>query len=144
MSDLREMLAEKRKTGDGYSLDYADLLRSAGLEIKREEEFGYYQGDLVFLVSDGERTGLLIQGYGSCSGCDALEDAHPWDDGGDFTNLAALRDQMVADVVWPGPDGLLAALEARIADPDRDNWWQCTNGRALDCVRNLARQADAS
>lgn len=143
-SDLRDMMIEKRKTHQFGGLDYADLLRSAGLEIKREENFGSYQGDLVFLVSDGERTGLLIQGYGSCSGCDALESAHPWDDDGDFTDLAALRDQMVGEVQWPGPDGLLAALEARIADPDRDDWWRYADDAALECARTLAREAVAA
>jgi len=125
-------------------LNYADLLRSAGLEIKREEDFGSYQGDLLFLVSDGERSGLLIQGYGSCSGCDALEDAHPWDDDGDFTNLTALRDQMVAGIMWPGPDGLLAALEEHIAHPDRAPWWKYAEPGLLDCARSLAREADAA
>ena len=141
---LRERLLAKRKAKDNAYIDlgYGDLLLDAGLEILHSEDFGSYQGDFVFLVSDGKRKGLLIQGYGSCSGCDALLDAHPWDDDGDFTNLAALRDSMVSSIVWAEPGRLHDTFQERLTSKDADSWWRYADDQAKAKALTLAYEAD--
>lgn len=53
--------------------DYSPLLTSFGYEILLKVDDTGYQGDSRLLFKDGERIGLLIFGWGSCSGCDTLK-----------------------------------------------------------------------
>lgn len=52
--------------------NYTEVLRSLGLRFLAAKDLGYYQGDWVGLIHDDDanRFGLVIIGYGSCSGCD--------------------------------------------------------------------------
>lgn len=52
--------------------NYEELLASMGYEIVLQVDDKDYQGDSRVLYRDGDRYGLLIFGWGSCSGCDAL------------------------------------------------------------------------
>jgi hypothetical protein len=55
------------------NLSYEKLVQSYGYEIVQSISLGSYQGDIVMIVSDTQgQYGLLVTGYGSCSGCDAL------------------------------------------------------------------------
>lgn len=59
--------------GETY-LDYSKLLELMDYEVLFEKSCGSYQGDLVFLLKHPEKGfGFTVVGYGSCSGCDALE-----------------------------------------------------------------------
>ncbi len=70
-------------------------------EVVNVEMVGSYQGDYVFALRKGRKVGILIQGFGSCSYCDAVEgmidDAR---DDGDTTNLNAYAAQVEASVLW--------------------------------------------
>jgi len=69
---------------------------------------GDYQGDELFLFADGDRRGLLIQAYGSCSGCDQLAAVDTPED------ARALIDDMVTGTHWEDSPGALARwIEAR-------------------------------
>lgn len=52
--------------------NYDRLLSSMGYEIVLQVDDKDYQGDSRVLYRDGDRYGLLVFGWGSCSGCDAL------------------------------------------------------------------------
>lgn len=56
---------------DYYS--YEDLINSFGHEVLLQKDSGDYQGDSWFLLKNGDQYGLLTFGWGSCSGCDALQ-----------------------------------------------------------------------
>lgn len=57
--------------------DYVELLeRVTGIKVVAEKYFGKYEGDIAAVVTDGNRFGAVVIGYGSCSGCDALEAAY--------------------------------------------------------------------
>lgn len=105
---------------DDYpSVYYKDLLECAGLIILECREFGYYQGDLVFTVRDGDRVGLTIVGYGSCTGCDALQAAIHND--GDWSEVQTLADQIVEHIIWPSDEQtLVEVVRDRIAS---NEWW---------------------
>ncbi len=53
-----------------------------------------YEGDILYVIQDGERYGLLNFGYGSCSGCDALLACESHGD------LAELRDSLASNIRW--------------------------------------------
>ena len=73
-----------------------DTLIESFAEIVSTRELGSYQGDLVYVLKrdDGE-FGVLIVGYGSCSGCDALQAC-----GNLVDKIIQLRDSIAEDVVW--------------------------------------------
>ena len=52
--------------------DYDPILKSFGDILAREDEESYH-GDSWVLYGDGPRIGYLEFGWGSCSGCDALQ-----------------------------------------------------------------------
>lgn len=55
--------------------DYGELFAQVnGLELVSFEEDGGYQGDYCVVLKDDERLFYYVDSYGSCSGCDWLED----------------------------------------------------------------------
>lgn len=74
--------------------DYDPLLKSLGHEILLKVDDGDYQGDSRLLMRDGERYGLLIFGWGSCSGCDSLQACNTWQD------VEELRESLASGIVW--------------------------------------------
>lgn len=52
---------------------YSDLIDAMQVQIIHQVNQGAYEGETYVLIRDGDRYGLLIFGWGSCSGCDALE-----------------------------------------------------------------------
>lgn len=108
---------------DSEDYRYDGIVRSFGYTVEARKEFGEYQGDLAYVLRDGEHIGYVVIGYGSCCGCDAYEDALPeghWscefgDDPClcDWTGIVALRDELLGAVRWSRP-----------ADADPANeWW---------------------
>jgi hypothetical protein len=51
-----------------------------GLNLISFEEDGGYAGDYLAILSDGERLFYYIDAYGSCPGCDWLEDVKNYTD----------------------------------------------------------------
>src|SRR5690606_31726593 len=84
-------------TESGYFLapsDYDPLIKSMPGEIVVQVDQQGYQGDTWVLLRDGERWGYLEFGWGSCSGCDALQASGSWED------VAKLRNELEADIHW--------------------------------------------
>ncbi len=106
---------------------YEGLIESLGYEFEFDA-FGNYQGDYAFVLKDGERRGVLIQGYGSCSGCDDLEsivgygDRRPWQQ---REEVLAFRDEMGQAVQWF--DNAEAA-KAWVNHEEANRWWFYENG----------------
>ena len=86
---------------------YEDLLESFGLEVIKSEMVGNYQGDYLTLFKDEDRYGYLVFGYGSCSGCDALEAI---DD--DYKQVKELRDGLFESIKWGTAAELVEYLES--------------------------------
>ena len=59
-------------TGGYGPSNYQPIIDSFG-EVLLQVDDQDYQGDSRVLYKDGRRYGLLIFGWGSCSGCDALQ-----------------------------------------------------------------------
>ena len=67
------------------------------------EDFGHvaiqvddedYQGDSRILFDNEDNYGILIFGWGSCSGCDALQRCESWEE------LTELYDELLYSVTW--------------------------------------------
>lgn len=75
-------------------LDYSKLIDSFEVEVLRQDHDDDYSGDSRYLLRDGERYGLLFFGWGSCSGCDALQAC------GIQSEVTELRDLIWGYVHW--------------------------------------------
>jgi len=86
--------------------DYQPLLNSLEYTIAVQETEPDYQGDTWLLLRDteGDRWGYLCFGWGSCSGCDALQACETYQD------IDALRRKLYHDIRWDTKAGLLAWL----------------------------------
>lgn len=61
---------------------YGDLLAKVkGLELVSYDEDGGYQGEYMAVLKDDNRLFYYTGYYGSCSGCDFLEDVRDWNTG---------------------------------------------------------------
>ena len=79
---------------------YATLIASMEVERLVEVSDDDYQGDTRLLLRQNGRYGYLCFGWGSCSGCDALEDATPWDSPYVNDEVIHLRDNLWNQIVW--------------------------------------------
>lgn len=60
--------------------NYGDMLaKVTGKKLISYNEFGSYQGDWIATLEDGENIELWKGYYGSCPGCDWLEEEKHWD-----------------------------------------------------------------
>lgn len=73
---------------------YRKVVEDFGYEIILEVTDQDYQGDSRFVLRDGYRYGYLYFGWGSCSGCDALQACNSDDD------LGKLRAELRGKIVW--------------------------------------------
>lgn len=78
----------------GSATSYGELIDSMEYNVLLEVRDDDYQGASRLLFEDGTRFGLLFFGWGSRTGCDALEacDTH--------AEIVALRDDLVNDILW--------------------------------------------
>lgn len=110
-----------------YSVRYEDLLEAAGLVIEQCEYFGSYQDDAAAVVRDGVRKGISMWGYGSCSGCDALEADAPFGDKAKtaeaWADVNTLADGMVASVQWPRDGETFEEMAARLLRNETNEWY---------------------
>ncbi len=74
--------------------DYNPLLNSLGFDILLKVDDDDYQGDSRLLLRDGQRFGVLIFGWGSCSGCDALQACQT------MVEIDRLRNELFNSVKW--------------------------------------------
>lgn len=75
--------------------DYTPLLESIGRIVVRKDDDDY-QGDTFVLLYDPETNlyGYLVFGWGSCSGCDALQGCTT------YQEVLDLRNLMASQVIW--------------------------------------------
>jgi hypothetical protein len=76
-------------------VSYENLIESQGVKILVEESDSDYQGDSLLLVEGDGGYGLLVFGWGSCSGCDAYEAAY-----GDEVALQGLAEELIESIKW--------------------------------------------
>jgi len=91
-----------------------------------------YQGDSRLLFKDGERYGYLIFGWGSCSGCDALQACC------DESEVEKLRYQLLHEIKWIGEkQEALTYFKTRDWTVDSSYYYEKTKQFILDVIKYL-------
>lgn len=104
-----------------YGPSYEEIVNSWGYQVEEFETFGSYQGDHLALVKNGAAIGLIVFGYGSCSGCDELEAITPYsDDEADWSPVIEFAEKLRGDIHWEGDRDQLR--EWVDATPE-NHWW---------------------
>jgi uncharacterized protein (TIGR02996 family) len=78
----------------GANIDYNELIATFEYTQILEDIQGDYQGTVYVLLQDGERLGILIYSYGSCSGCDGLQACESLKD------LVDLQKELYESIKW--------------------------------------------
>ncbi|QSQ10590.1 hypothetical protein H0A61_03000 [Koleobacter methoxysyntrophicus] len=113
MKDIKEVYPDaiwKDEAGEEHFWsvsDYRPLLESFGYKILLQVDDDGYQGDTRVLFKDGNRYGLLIFGWGSCSGCDALQACSSYEE------IDELRQQLHNDIKWGTAEELLEYIQGK-------------------------------
>ena len=100
MKDIKEVYPNLEVEDEfGYDFferesDYKPLLESFGYEILLQVDDEGYQGDSRLIFRDGDKYGLLIFGWGSCSACDALRACESYEE------IDNLRHGLLNDIRW--------------------------------------------
>jgi len=81
--------------------DYGPLLESFGYPILLRVDDSDYQGDSRVLFRNVEQYGWLQFGWGSCSGCDALQACNSYED------IEKLRETLHGQIKWGTREELL-------------------------------------
>lgn len=89
------------ETEDDFSPTYRDLIDSMQVTVIFEYEVGDYQGDTMYLLQQGwNKYGYLHIGWGSCSGCDALQDVIDYDWPQSKPRVEEFRDELFSRIEW--------------------------------------------
>jgi hypothetical protein len=89
------MKALEEKDDSYYGFSYSELIDSMEVDVLLEVDEADYQGSSWLIVQQGSRFGYLCYGWGSCSGCDALEAC-----GNNVTEATELRDDIFNGIQW--------------------------------------------
>lgn len=103
MKDIKEVYPDYERQGY-ISSDYSLLLDSFGYENLLQVDDDDYQGDSRVLYRNGEQYGFLTFGWGSCSGCDALQACDT------LEQADQLRKELHDQIIWKSPDEMLAYM----------------------------------
>lgn len=131
---------------EGYEgPSYNSLVKAMDVEIVSYTFAGQYQGDAVFIVKENDKYGWLVFGYGSCSGCDALEGSNTYEE------LEELRQNLYNSIRWFDTKaalydflkGKLEVLSLSDDDLDTKKWssdlddWYWYDREVLDCIKEM-------
>ena len=82
-------------------------------EIIKDWVIGSWQGDYVYLLKNSDLFSLVVIGYGSCSGCDALEACENDED------FESLKQSVLNTIVFDSKEGLIKDL----TDTEKNRWY---------------------
>lgn len=101
--------------------DYTPIINVLGETLFRYDSDGYEGDTMVLLVRD-QRFGLLVFGWGSCSGCDTLQACQ------DYTGLGELIFSLEAGIRWfdtmAEAKAWIGAGKDDEADGENNDWYK--------------------
>lgn len=79
-----------------YPPGYDLLIASMEYYVQKSQSFGSYSGDSVYLFGSSSygNYGILIFGWGSCSGCDTLQACN------NAKDVEELREKLNSEIKW--------------------------------------------
>ncbi len=97
---------DERRNGHFYGpSNYGPLLESFGYEILVQVDDADYQGDSRLLYKNGDQYGILVFGWGSCSGCDALQGCDH------MSEIEELQRSLYEGIHWGTAEEILAYID---------------------------------
>jgi hypothetical protein len=96
MKSIYEIYPELETDGGNFygPGNYQPMLDSFGYDVLLQVDDDDYQGDSRILYEDGNRYGILIFGWGSCSGCDSLQGCDS------YQEIENLRAELHNGIMW--------------------------------------------
>lgn len=91
-----------------------------------------YQGDSRYLMKDGDRFGVLIFGWGSCSGCDAFEGCDSNEE------RESLKRDLENSIEWRSLDELIEWLNSH----DYEGSWYWRSKEMRDFIKQVFEYLD--
>ena len=117
---------------------YEPLLASFGHTILLQVDDSDYQGDSrILFLNDKNEYGLLIFGWGSCSGCDALQACSSWKE------VTELRDGMADATLWLPKKEMLSYLRTHDWDGDWTGHDENTKKFVAKAIKMLEKNAES-
>jgi hypothetical protein len=93
-------------------MSYDEIVATQG-EIIKDWVIASWQGDYVYLLKNNEKFGFIVIGYGSCSGCDALQGCE------NDEEFNQLKKEIVDRIFW----GTAGDIEAYIINDNANRWY---------------------
>lgn len=104
-----------------WESDYQPIIDSFGQVLVQVDEDNY-QGDSYIMYKREKEYGFLIFGWGSCSGCDALQQCHTYEE------IDELMSQLKNDIKWF--DNLEQLKEyVQSKDHEGEYYWRYDEGK---------------
>jgi hypothetical protein len=94
MKDIKEVYPGQSESGYFNVCNYNPLLNSLGYEVILKVDDEDYQGDSRVLFKQDNKIGYLQFGWGSCSGCDALQACESYE------QIDELRSEVLRGIKW--------------------------------------------
>jgi hypothetical protein len=114
-----------------YALSYQSLIEKFCSSIEVDVSDDDYQGSSFLLLRDNEgRPGFLIYGWGSCSGCDAMQACSSASD------VASLYDELRNSVQWFADDDAARAWFAAHDWAGEFSWHEDAIGEFITEINN--------
>jgi hypothetical protein len=114
--------------------NYQPILDQFG-EIVLQVDDGDYQGDSRLIYKNGEQYGLLIFGWGSCSGCDSLQACDSYKD------IDELMASLQARIKWDTKENLLKYISEK--DWEAEYCWHADETRQfVEQAKRLLAEVD--
>lgn len=124
------LLKKSEKPFDLYDQPgYQEMMTNSGYNVLAWETFGDYQGDYAAVLSNGMDYGFTVIGYGSCSGCDALEGCDTQEE------YDTLMESVRNNIFW----GNQYDVRNKILNSFDDNNWYRSDAGFNDSVMKLLK-----
>lgn len=122
MNTVSEMYPEFAAEPSYGPSDYTPIIKAIGTPLVRVDDRDY-QGDtrVLFAPKDGQY-GFLVIGWGSCSGCDALQACSS------IADVQKLADEIEASCVWLDREAMIAKLTTW-ESTEGQHWWHAEEGK---------------
>lgn len=93
-------------------MGYDQIVATQG-EVIKDWVIGHWQGDYVYLLKNKDLYSLVVVGYGSCTGCDALQSCN------NDQEFNELYEDIIRRIVWGTKQDMLNDLN----NEENNRWY---------------------